>query len=579
MYKQALTEQVTSHLSSTIPMWLKRVRPDILDWLIKETDQYSVKNTMERVFIIMNGEPPKCTDDNYRKFDTYEKGYRLGCNLSHKCSDVMKNRVDNQRINLMEKYGVTNAAQLQSVQQKTKETNLRKYGVEHHSQNKTVKEKTVSTRKARTQDQIDSEHNKRKQTSMNKYGVAHHMMLPSQQEKVQSTTTDRYGVAFPLQNEDSLSKMKSAWKTNSNETMNEKRKNTLLDRYGVSAASRIGMSNEVLEILDNEDLFKAFISGKDRQSVINELGIHSHTLYMWANKHEASELFVHNLKSAFEVEVAEWLDSIGLNYEQGNRTLISPKEVDFYLPSHNLAIECCGLYWHSEESARRNRTYHNEKYQSCTAQNVRLLTIFQDEWNEKPELVKQVIMNALLIGKKLFARKCEVREIDVTAAREFVNSNHIQGYTGAKIRLGLYHDDVLVSVMTFGKPRFNSKYEWELVRYCSSARVTGGASKLFSYFNTTYSPISIVSYSDNRWFTGKMYGQLGFTTKKSTIGYVYTDYKKRYDRMQFQKHKLIKEGFDSSLSEWEIMKSRGFDRIWDCGQTTWEYNRVSSRDK
>lgn len=43
--------------------------------------------------------------------------------------------------------------------------------------------------------------------------------------------------------------------------------------------------------------------------------------------------------------------------------------------------------------------------------------------------------------------------------------------------------------------------------------------------------------------------------------------------MQFQKHKLVKLGCDSLLTEWEIMQNLGYDRIWDCGQTTWVWNK------
>ena len=576
MFKTILEDQVKLHLSSTIPMWLKRVRPDILAWVLDETSQIPVKNTMERVFIIINGEPPRCSDGNYRKFNTYETGYRICCNLGHKCKDVALNRVINQRNNLLEKYGVTNAAQLDSVKQKTRETNLRKYGTEHHSQNDEIKKKTLNSYNMRTDQQRDDTQQKRKQTSLEKYGVEHHMKSSSQQAKVKTTNIDRYGVPFPLQNTESLLKMKTAWKAIATEA-SERQQLTCETRYGVSWPGRIGMSSEVLEILDNEELFKSYVTGKERRDVTEELGIHPHTLYLYSKKYNASSLFYRPVTSQLEMEIASWLDSAGIVYEQSNRTIIGPQELDFYLPLHNLAIECGGLYWHSELSAGRKKTYHIEKHRKCLDKNIQLITLFQDEWNEKQELIKQLIMNKCLKQVPLFARKCEVKEISVAEAKQFIMSNHLQGYTGSSIRVGLFHDDVLISVMTFGKPRYNSNNEWELIRYCSIAQVTGGASRLFSYFNATYSPKSIVSYSDNRWFTGRLYEQLGFTKEKTTIGYTYTDYKKRYDRTQFQKHKLVNEGYDPALSEWHIMQSRGFDRIWDCGQTMWEYHR--NKDK
>jgi hypothetical protein len=83
--------------------------------------------------------------------------------------------------------------------------------------------------------------------------------------------------------------------------------------------------------------------------------------------------------------------------------------------------------------------------------------------------------------------------------------------------------------------------------------------------------VSAISYSDNRYFNGTVYSTLGFTKKKTTVGYFYTNYRARYDRQRFQKHKLVKSGADSNLTEFQIMTERGYDRIWDCGQTAWEY--------
>lgn len=127
--------------------------------------------------------------------------------------------------------------------------------------------------------------------------------------------------------------------------------------------------------------------------------------------------------------------------------------------------------------------------------------------------------------------------------------------------------------MTFGKPRF-AKNEFELLRYAgtSTSRVTGGASKLFKHFVRTNLPDSIVSYSDCRWGSGTLYQNLGMAEQSSTVGYYYTDYKQRFNRMKFQKHKLVKEGANPHQSEWEIMQLRGYDRIWDCGQTKWVWH-------
>jgi|688.fasta_scaffold765841_1 hypothetical protein len=111
-----------------------------------------------------------------------------------------------------------------------------------------------------------------------------------------------------------------------------------------------------------------------------------------------------------------------------------------------------------------------------------------------------------------------------------------------------------------------------MIRYCSNKNVIGGSKKLLSYFIKTYDPKVITSYSDNRFFNGNMYKSLGFNEESVNIGYFYTDYHKRFNRLQFQKHKLVEQGHDNNKSEWEIMQQLGYDRIFDCGQTTWVLN-------
>lgn len=48
----------------------------------------------------------------------------------------------------------------------------------------------------------------------------------------------------------------------------------------------------------------------------------------------------------------------------------------------------------------------------------------------------------------------------------------------------------------------------------------------------------------------------------------------RYNRIHYQKYKLVKAGYDPALSEWEIMKEQGYDRIWNCGQSTWTWDKT-----
>lgn len=181
------------------------------------------------------------------------------------------------------------------------------------------------------------------------------------------------------------------------------------------------------------------------------------------------------------------------------------------------------------------------------------------------------------MNARIFARKCKVALIDAKQANDFLESNHIQGSCQSKYRYGLYYNDELVSVMTFGKSRFSDN-EFELLRFCNKlyTNVIGGASKLFKHFLKDHSEITnIVSYADRRWSIGNLYEKLGFVRCSiSEPSYYYiTNSNVRQNRMNFQKHKLVAEGFDPNKTEHEIMLERKIYRIYDCGTIKYIFNK------
>lgn len=112
--------------------------------------------------------------------------------------------------------------------------------------------------------------------------------------------------------------------------------------------------------------------------------------------------------------------------------------------------------------------------------------------------------------EKINARDCQVVELKAYECRKFLDMHHSQGFLVAKVYLGLQIDGRLVSVMTFGTPRFAKKYQWELLRFCSAVNVRGAASKLFSYFKNKFIPSSVISYSNKSYGSGNIYSILGF---------------------------------------------------------------------
>lgn len=200
----------------------------------------------------------------------------------------------------------------------------------------------------------------------------------------------------------------------------------------------------------------------------------------------------------------------------------------------------------------------------------RVIVIFEDELKNKKDIVYSRLKyifnkNKIFIG----ARKTEIRFINST--KEFLNEIHIQGDCASKYKIGAFYNNELVAVMTFGSKRVftNSKSSddcYELIRYASKYNIPGIASKLFKFFIKKINPTEIISYCDLRWGTGNVYEKLGFCRENKTyIGYWYTKNGVRYHRYKFRKSELVKQGYDETKTESEIMKSLGYEKIYDCG--------------
>jgi hypothetical protein len=263
-----------------------------------------------------------------------------------------------------------------------------------------------------------------------------------------------------------------------------------------------------------------------------------------------------------------------LKYRQ---LLSSGREVDIFLPELKLAIEVNGIYWHSEIWGKY-KNYHLSKTEEALSKNINLIHIFDYEWLNKMDIVKSMLLNKLKsIPNKIYARKCEIREVSSNDKQKFLNNNHIQGNCVSKTNIGLYYNNELVSIMTFGKNRFKKDNSIEMIRFCNviNTNIIGGASKLFNYFIKNYQYETIITFADRRYSIGNLYNVLGFKLDGFTPpSYFYWKNNKIFNRITFQKHKLkdILDKFNPELSEYENALENGFNRIWDCGNYRFIYN-------
>ena len=280
---------------------------------------------------------------------------------------------------------------------------------------------------------------------------------------------------------------------------------------------------------------------------------------LYCDKHADNHIL-----SKEENDVKSFLTSLGISYIPNDRT--HGKEIDIFIPNFNLGIEFNGLYWHSE--LFKDKYYHQEKYNLFKNKGINILTIWEDDWVNKTDIVKSIVMHKLnLCKRKFYARKCQIREVDKSQKDYFLLHNHIQGTCVSSINIGLFYDNELLSLMTFGKSRFE-KGKVELLRFCTALNtvVVGGASKLLKHFTHKYNPLSIISYANCDISNGNLYEQLGFKFINQTIpDYWWVKGNERFNRYSFQKHKLIKDGFNPLLTEVEIMHQRGFNRLYGNG--------------
>lgn len=265
---------------------------------------------------------------------------------------------------------------------------------------------------------------------------------------------------------------------------------------------------------------------------------------------------------------------------RNDRTQLAGKELDIWIPSKRIAIEFNGTYWHSD--IRLGNTYHQQKTIQCIQNRIRLIHIFEYEWNdiEKQARIKNFLSDLIGINKKeIYARNTEIKTLDLETAKMFEETYHLQGSANSTVNLGLYNNNELVGLMTFGKPRFNNNFEWELIRLCykTGTVVIGGTEKLFKYFINNYKPKSIISYCDISKFDGNTYLKLGFETSPSSLttpNYVWVSPERDLvlTRYQTQKQKLLNMGYEEfGNTETEIMENLDFIKVSDCGNLRFEW--------
>jgi len=389
---------------------------------------------------------------------------------------------------------------------------------------------------------------KKKKTTYKNFGVENPFQSEEIKEKIKDKLIDKYGVDHPLKSKKII----------------DKKNKTCIERYGTNNYQKSEFS-------------KNFTSIKKDKNYIKYIG-ESLYLFNCENGHDYEikyDNYYHRNRSNItlcttcypiseqdSIKERELFDFIKSNYSsdiiKGYRDEL---EIDIYLPELKIGFEFNGLYWHS--NIFKDNNYHLNKTNHFKEKNIRIFHIWEDDWSYKKEIIKSQILN--MIGKSncIYARKCDIRLVD--NSKDFLNENHLIGKDRSCIRIGLYHDNKLVSIMSFDRFEGRNKMgdgEYNLSRFCNllNTNVVGGASKLLSYFIKKYKPKRIISYADKDWSIGGLYYKLGFNNiNESRPDYKYVVGDKRKHKSNYRKSK-------TGISE----KDLNINKIFDCGKIKFE---------
>ena len=249
---------------------------------------------------------------------------------------------------------------------------------------------------------------------------------------------------------------------------------------------------------------------------------------------------------------------------------------DFYIPEFKLALKIITYFDYNETKVDKN--YQLNTYIEFENNNIHIVQIFEDIYINKKKIVESRLLNLFGLSKTIFARKCIIKEFTEKEGKicsNFLKENHTQGSIGSSVKIGLYYNEELVSVMTFGKLRKNMGQRsgencYELLRFCNKCEycVVGSASKLFKYFIKKYDPISITSYADKMWSSSEnLYTKIGMKfVHRSQPSYFYIAGDIRKGRFGYRKDVLLSCGYDGKYwGEHDICYNNGLYRIFDVG--------------
>lgn len=258
----------------------------------------------------------------------------------------------------------------------------------------------------------------------------------------------------------------------------------------------------------------------------------------------------------------------GLEIKQHDRTVLNGREIDIFIPSHNLAIEINGLYWHSTDQPKTDKR-HLEKFNECRKQGIKLLQLTDADILGRSNLIKSMLSAKLGLNERIYARKTAVTDIPIREANKLFGQWHYQGPTNSASKvLALIHQHEVVAMLAYRIQQDKIIID----RYASKLNTTvvGGYSKLEKCLpNLRKETFSLGLISDGSLYASSGYHTSGYATSPE---FYITDCFRLMNRQHFMKHKLQAKfgaGFDPNKTEWENVVANGLRLYFGAGITKW----------
>lgn len=481
-------------------------------------------------------------------------------------SEHIKNKIKKQNL---KKYGVENPTQNPDIKEKIRQTNIERYGVEYPLQNEQIMNKLKETNLkvyGSTCSLGNPEVNKKKEkTMLKKYGVKEPFKSVEIQNKIKKTNIERYGHENPFGSDEIK---KTIEKTN-------------VERYGAPNYSNRETLDEELRIRDNI-VIDMYNSGKNEFEIAEILGYKYITIRRVLLKNNI--VIPANVSSINKYWANLISKNLNVEFEyEGKIFTDKRKSVDLYNDEFKIALDINPTITHSTQTTpfprKKNTTvkYHQERAIDAEINGWELIQVF--DWDEEDEIL-ELLKSKFGMNNKLYARKCEVKEITHDESKAFLNENHRQkGKANSSIQYGLYNNNELVQVMTFSKERFSRERKessYELLRLTSKRGLTvvGGASKLFMAFvRSEYAPQSIKTFADYSKGQGNTYLKLGMEYEGfANMNALYANIENGKAYKVTEVTNKFKNNYQKSgQTQKEYMNSLNFYRINDAGHKIYRW--------